>query len=193
MRFRRHFYASLHWSRATTTTATHRLFATSLLSSSSSSHSRVPLPHLTSPTTPHSARAPPQPLIWIKSGSCHPRGKQEILYSSVIIAGARTTHTHTHLKGGKGKLTRPKGSTALQIYSPHRGTARAQQLGSEYESTLCFHARRSKGVLWLCIISAAVAARPPVGSHSLTHSRSLGYGRSTGRQMRKRGSKWDCS
>ena len=134
-----------------------------------------PTPHLSHHSTLTSARAPPQPLIWIKSGSCHPRGKQEILYSSVIIAGARTTHTHS-LEKGKGKLTSQKGTTALQFYSPHRGAARAQQLGSEYESTLCFHARRSKGVLWLCIISAAVAARPPVGSHSphsLTHSLSL--------------------
>lgn len=86
------------------------------------------------------------------------------------------------MKGGKGKLTRPKGSTALQIYSPHRGTARAQQLGSEYESTLCFHARRSKGVLWLCIISAAVAARPPVGSHSLTRSLTLALSAMVGPQ-----------
>jgi hypothetical protein len=156
-----------------------------------------PAPHLSHHSTLTSARAPPQPLIWIKSGSCHPRGKQEILYSSVIIAGARTTHTHS-LEKGKGKLTGQKGTTATVLQPTSWGSARTTAwLRVRIDVVFsCQEVQRCPMVVYhQCCRCRAPARGFSLTSltHSLTHSRSLGYGRSTGRQMRKRGSKWDCS
>ena len=157
-----------------------------------------PTPHLSHHSTLTSARAPPQPLIWIKSGSCHPRGKQEILYSSVIIAGARTTHTHT-LERGERKAHTSKGqhsSTDLQPTSWDSARTTAWLRVRIDVVFSCQEVQRCPMVVYhQCCRCRAPARGFSLTSltHSLTHSRSLGYGRSTGRQMRKRGSKWDCS
>lgn len=128
-------------------------------------HPPLPLPR------PHIlARAPPQPLIWIKSGSCHPRGKQEILYSSVIIAGARTTH----LKRGKSKFRNIH--SRLYISTSHIVGQRAHNSLAQSTNRRCVFMPGGPKVSYGCVSSVLPLprARPwalSLLTHSLTHSR----------------------
>ena len=127
-----------------------------------SRHTPLPLPHIL-------ARAPPQPLIWIKSGSCHPRGKQEILYSSVIIAGARTTH----LKRGKTKFRNIH--SRLYISTSHIVGQRAHNSLAQSTNRRCVFMPGGPKVSYGCVSSVLPLprARPwalSLLTHSPTHS-----------------------
>jgi hypothetical protein len=145
----------------------HFSFTSSHLTLALTPHTRTHTSHSHSHLDTTSARAPPQPLIWIKSGSCHPRGKQEILYSSVIIAGARTTH----LKGGKGRFTSTGTASSTVLHPTSRGSARTTAwLRVRIDVVFsCQEVQRCPMVVY----HQCCRCRAPTRGFSLTHSLTL--------------------
>ena len=100
-------------------------------------------------------------------------------------------------KMGKGGTVKNEHTLLLHTPLTHHTHIGASAHNSLAQSTnrRCVFMPGGPKVSYGCLSSVLLLPRAHRGPTlpSLTHSLALGHGRSTGRQMRKRGSKWDCS